>query len=567
MMNFMLKMREKSKAKKEEKAKAKTKKKYEKVKTEEIKKQFDVFVERPRLLFLVKLYFVFFKNIKLLIRSKVSALIFFFGPLLIVFLVALAFNTSTLYDLNVATYSESYSELTESIVSNLADNQYNVIRFENFEECIDAVKSGDFQVCIVFPSNLAVDNSANNIIEIFVDNSRLNIASLIASQVSTKVSIEASALSEDLVETILTVLDTTNTEVSQTQNLVEDLIAENKDLQNDISSTTNTAESLDLSYSDFSTTSIDDEISSITSSNNLSGSTFSTLNSLIDDFESAYDNLISTLDTADTNVDTISSSVSSLSSGLDTSAEDLASVEENLNDVSNSIDTITITNVENIVSPIKTSIEPLSSTNSYLFYILPALLVLLIMFVGLLMSSSNIVTEKTSQAFFRNFITPTNSLYFMIGEYLSNMLVLTLQVTVIMTILFLFFQDLGWQLFALAGLALLAIGSFFVILGMLIGYLFNTKEAVILGAVTSAIIMLFFSNTLLPLETLNSTMRSMLQFNPFVLGESMMKKILLFGSSFGGIAEPFYLLIGLSAAVLAGTIISQKFSKKYLANS
>ncbi|MBT3731146.1 hypothetical protein HN840_04115, partial [archaeon] len=83
-------------------------------KSKSIKHNFDVFIERPKLNIFIKLFYILSKNMRLLVRSKLSALIFFFGPLLLVFLVALAFNTSTLYDLNVATYSESYSELADS---------------------------------------------------------------------------------------------------------------------------------------------------------------------------------------------------------------------------------------------------------------------------------------------------------------------------------------------------------------------------------------------------------------------------------------------------------------------
>ncbi|MBT3985152.1 ABC transporter permease [archaeon] len=164
----------------------KKKPKVEKEKKEE-KQELNVFVGRPRLNVITKLYYIMAKNFKLILRSKISALLLLLGPLLIVFLLALAFNTSTLYDLNVAVYSESYSSISEDIVSNLSTSQYNVLRMDSETDCIDAIKFDDFQVCVIFPTNMILDNSANNVITIYVDNSRMNIAHLISAEISSKV--------------------------------------------------------------------------------------------------------------------------------------------------------------------------------------------------------------------------------------------------------------------------------------------------------------------------------------------------------------------------------------------
>ena len=547
-------------------AKLKTKKEEtpEEKKSKSIKHNFDVFIERPKLNVFVKLFYILSKNLRLLIRSKLSALIFFFGPLLIVLLVALAFNTSNLYDLNVAAYSESYSNLSESIIQDLTESQYNVLKFNSEEECIDTVKSGSFQVCLKYPSALVVDNSANNVIQIFVDNSRLNIAYLISSQVSTRVSVEASELSEDLVTQILTVLDTTNTEVIQSQSLLDSLISENSGLQSSSSSISSDLSGLDLSYSTYDSSSMDSALSSLLSTYNLSSSATSTIESQINTLESYYSSATSTLDSASSSVSSSSTSVSSIKTDLSNQASDLEELEGNLNTVSEGISSLTITNVENIVSPISTDIEPISSNNSFLFYIIPTLLVILIMFVSLLMSSSNIIAEKTSRAYFRNFITPTNFLFFMIGEFMLNMLVLILQTVFIMGILFYFFGELGYSLFLLAALILIVTGAFFILLGMLIGYLFNTKQSVTLATVSAALVMLFFSNTILPLETLSSFTRSIVIYNPFILAESLLKKIFLFNSTFSDLAVQFYILVAFCIITLILAIIAKYYSKSYI---
>lgn len=525
----------------------------------------DVFLERPALNPLLKLFYIITKNMKLLIRSKISALIFIFGPLLIITLVALAFNTSTLFDLNIAAYSESYSTLSDSIITNLSDNQYNVLKMSSEFECIESVKTSDFQVCVVFPPNMAIDNTANNVVTIYVDNSRLNIANLIASEISTKVSIEASALSSELVTEILTVIDTSNIEVVQTQADLDAVIGEYNGITSSVNSLSTNLDAIDFSYSSLDTSSIDSQLSSLKSNYNITDSDISSISSLVDSVESDYSSLASKLDSNKASIATVSASTPSISSKLDSQKTDLQGASDALGIVSEDINAIQITNVASIVSPIKTDIEPISSVNSYLLYILPTILILLIMLVALLMSSTSIVNEKESRAYFRNFITPTNDLLFMTGEFLSNFFILTFQIGILLGVLYYFFNTtLSWQIFSTAGLVLIVTGSFFILLGMLFGYIFHTKQTVTLAAISAAMIMLFFSNTILPLETLSSYTRSFVQYNPFILGESMLKKVLLFAAPIQSITEPLYLLLGFSFAVLVGAILARYFSKKYL---
>ena len=57
------------------------------------------------------------KNLKLLIRSKGSALIIILGPLLVIFLVGIAFDNLNTFSLNIGTYSERSEEHTSELQS------------------------------------------------------------------------------------------------------------------------------------------------------------------------------------------------------------------------------------------------------------------------------------------------------------------------------------------------------------------------------------------------------------------------------------------------------------------
>ena len=105
------------------------------------------------------------------------------------------------------------------------------------------------------------------------------------------------------------------------------------------------------------------------------------------------------------------------------------------------------------------------------------------------------------------------------------------------------------------------IASIFIFIGMIIGYLFNTKQSVSLASISLAIILFFFSNTLLPLEIMSSATRKILLYNPFVIGESIIKKMLLFGSGLGEIAFYMYVLGGIIFVTMIGAILAMRLSR------
>ena len=521
------------------------------------------FMARPQLNALVKLYFILGKNFKLILRSKRSAALFLLGPLLIVFLLAIAFNTSNLYDMNVAVYSESYSSISEDIVGNLSDSQYNIEKTNSEAECLDAVKFHNFHVCLVFPSNMILDNSANNVVKIHVDNSRLNIANLISSQISSKVYVSAEELSEDMVSSILTVLDTVNSEVATSQATIGNLESLNSEASSSATSATADLGSIDLTYSSVDSTAVDTEITDLVSTYNMSLSAFSDLETAVDTLITSFDSLAAKASSASSSITTTNSGLTALQTSLTSGNEKISKISTSLDTMETSIDSIKITNVDNIVTPIRTSIEPISTSNSYLLYIIPAILVMIFMFVALLLSSSNIITEKQSLAYFRNFITPTYDFLFILGQFLSNMTIILVEVLVVMATLYYFVPEPGLVSYLFATLVLLIAASLFVSLGMLIGYMFNTKQTVILGALSAGIIALFFSNTILPLETLSSVARKILMYNPFVLAEGLIKKLLIFGASFSEISLYFFTLLGFAIAVFIGAVVTRALFKRF----
>ncbi|MBD3354988.1 hypothetical protein GF361_03305 [Candidatus Woesearchaeota archaeon] len=171
--------------------------------------------------------------------------------------------------------------------------------------------------------------------------------------------------------------------------------------------------------------------------------------------------------------------------------------------------------------------KPIASEKSFLGYIFPALLVMVIMFGGVLLSSTASIVEKNDKAFFRNFVSPTNSLVFLAARYITDFIIVLFQLFIFFVISLIFLEAKLFASFSLPFILIIVV-SFFVLLGILIGSIFNTEEGGVLFSLIITSIMLFFSNTILPLENMNIMIQKMAKFNPFVLAENALRKSIIY---------------------------------------
>ena len=207
-----------------------------------------------------------------------------------------------------------------------------------------------------------------------------------------------------------------------------------------------------------------------------------------------------------------------------------------------------------IVNPIDTRINPLTQNKTYLDYTFSALLVLIVMFMSILLSSTIVMTEKESSAFFRNNIAPVKNIIFNISTYLTNLIVVFFQLMVLLIVAYFGFNVNILSVAPSIVISIMLVASIFVCLGMMIGYLFTTEETATLGAISVSCILLLFSSTLIPIESLAPSVARFAQYSPFVLGEALTRKMIVFGKGFSlNDIEVYLLLIEL---IVAGIFVS-----------
>jgi ABC-type multidrug transport system permease subunit len=196
---------------------------------------------------MAKLFELVAKNFKLLVRAKVSALIIFIGPLLLVSLLGLAYSQSSNFALSASIYSPGYTELTESLVTKMTNQNFRILRQESLEDCVGSLKRGESQACIVFPAGMSVVAGKTNEITFYVDYSQINLVWLMLDVMSARVSERSGELSKELTGDLLSRMWFIEEKLTAGQSVISAVKSNGDSVKSASSSTRSDFQMLDIS--------------------------------------------------------------------------------------------------------------------------------------------------------------------------------------------------------------------------------------------------------------------------------------------------------------------------------
>jgi Na+-transporting methylmalonyl-CoA/oxaloacetate decarboxylase gamma subunit len=96
---------------------------------------------------------------------------------------------------------------------------------------------------------------------------------------------------------------------------------------------------------------------------------------------------------------------------------------------------------------------------------------------------------------------------------------------------------------------------------MVIGYMFNSQDAVTMASISIGSVFLFLSNLILPLETMSIYVQQAAKYNPYVICSELLKKLTLFESKWNDVYMEFIILGVYLVLVFILVLIVQKASK------
>ena len=191
------------------------------------------------------------KNLKILARSKGSALVVLLAPLIIVFIIGLGFMDNPELQLNIGVHQKEPSELTQRYINSFNTSEHNIILYENEEMCRNSINDGVTVLCAVFSEDFDIRDDAKNELTFFVDESRANLVDKLIASFSETLGTETADITEELAEQLIRIIDISSQRARETLTLT---IANRAEI-NKAKTQTSTAESA-VSQMDTSTESI-----------------------------------------------------------------------------------------------------------------------------------------------------------------------------------------------------------------------------------------------------------------------------------------------------------------------
>lgn len=545
------------------------------------------------------------KNIKLLVRAKSSALIVIFGPLLIIFLAGLAFDNTNLYAVKVGTFSEHYNDLSNSFIDKLSEKQIKVIRYPDSAACNKGIEIGEVNTCLVFAPDFELAKNGSNAVTFYVDYSKINLVWTILNIMTESISERSMELSRNLTTILVNALETSTQDIISKKPALVQLTTANDESGRRITDVSVRLEevALDFDPGEFGASdlagakkkvehwvdnSLDigkqslskaqnyiDAVGNVVPMSSLSDGAkenliasleqrvsdiaelsdrLDTTESLIDqeskEFDQMIDSLIGKITQTKTNLDQAAkerdSSLDELATVrelLDASLKNLLNVQRTFNNIEKMVNAIEVKDPSAVVQPIITNIKPITAEKTYLNYVTPILIALIILFTALLLAPTLILLEKNSAAYFRNYMMPVKDNIFIIATFLSSFLILMVQVLIILAIAAIIFSSQ-----VLSGIfgtlfILILLGASFTFMGMIIGYLFNSEETAMIAGISLGSAMLFLSDIIIPIESMPPFIYSIAQYSPLVLGGNLLRGTMLYNVSFMDVGSKVLLLV------------------------
>ena len=551
---------------------------------------------------MLKSFRVMLKNLRLLGRSKGSALVVLFAPLLIVLIIGVSFTGTSETGLPLGVHAPQDNNLTQQYIQTLERGQNVVNTYDSEQACIQGITDGFVVTCIVFPENFEIDQTRRQEITFYVDESRTNLVYQLIANIGVDIDSASEEVSRELITRLLNVVTTAENLASESSSALVEIRADLtslgsnlEDMESDLSNLDFDSEDVDISdvgdleniRSDFDTlrerantavvegeSSLDandsstqdlwDALQDLDDSVSTTSSADSDLSSIIESLEDASSSLsdiTSKLEDADETRTNLLSDFSSLQDDVDSLLDKASEVRSNQDRILSAIDSFEFEDADSIATPITTNIEPVTAENSQVTFIFPYLLMLVVLFVGIMLSSTLVFIEKDSKAFFRNYTTPTKTSFLTFMTYFTSMLIILIQVILIVIAANYLLGIPVYQNWEFSLLILFLSITTFIFIGMLIGHLFNTSEAITMGSITLSSIFLFLSNLVLPIETYGPQVRELLGYNPYILASEGLRKSMLLEADHVALFNELTILSGYIFILFILVIITQKLSK------
>ena len=160
------------------------------------------------------------------------------------------------------------------------------------------------------------------------------------------------------------------------------------------------------------------------------------------------------------------------------------------------------------------------------FLAFPLLITIIISFTSIVLSNMFVLKQVNQASYFRDIMTPTKDIYFLLSDYLVNLFFVVIEVFVLSLIGIYWVGIPSYLIFTFIVPIFLA-ASVFIFIGMSLGYLLKSQNMSMLISIFLVMLMFLFSDVLAPSELSGEVIQFFMSINPFVILNNALSDILL----------------------------------------
>jgi ABC-type multidrug transport system permease subunit len=222
----------------------------------------------------------------------------------------------------------------------------------------------------------------------------------------------------------------------------------------------------------------------------------------------------------------ISKSVTELNQSLNKFLTDVIRVTDELDQTIEILDTYTKKDPSTILRPVRVDEKAVFKGKTEIFYRLPALVSIILLFIMLFISSSLIVNERRGGTMARIFLSPI-SMFFYVFEKLIYLLLLGIIASVSMLIASIIF---GVPItFSFEAVLVFVVASLvYVSLGILVGSFSKSENTSLLTCLVFGFPLMFMSGAFSPPELMGKAARVISQYLPLTININLLEKITIY---------------------------------------
>jgi ABC-type multidrug transport system permease subunit len=286
------------------------------------------------------------------------------------------------------------------------------------------------------------------------------------------------------------------------------------------------------------------------------------INKQHDDLNIFEDELVTETNSAEEKKEDLIVQLQSIMQSLEKSQEDISQFNESLSSMESKFSTIAYNDPEDITNPFSINVKPISSEHTTLFYLFPSLIIMLVCYISLIITSVLEVKENSSPALQRNEIAPINKLTFTVSTYITALVVILIEISIILIISRIFF-DIPIRRLGTVWIILSMSCVIFSSIGIIIANILKNEESVILTSIIVACILFLFSNAIIPIENMAQSIAGFAKISPYFISETMLRRTMIFDTSIVLLGnEIFKLFVELCILVCLAMIVKKQFFKK-----